>query len=188
MTISAIIINILFIICLTSSVMPRALGLVTDEDKSYQKYLVPLLFGISQGVLAVIGYNLGRLISHLFVYIARYMVFAMMLVIAIKMFLDSMKMLKGKMLFTVNNNKEILLLTVLAAINTLLMSLFGPCFMPFGNWFFVAVLVAGFLWAFFTVRIPFKPEMIKKGSFVAFSASVFMLIIAILYMFTNLIA
>ncbi len=188
MTTVAIILHVLFILCLTSSVVTRSVGLVTADDKPAKRLWVPLMFGVSQGVMAVVGYNIGKLIDHLFTYIAEYMVFAMMLVVAVKLFVDSMRVLKGKMLYTVRTDWDMILLTLLAAFNTLLMSLMGFCFMPFGAWywFVVAVVVAGFLWAWFTVRIDYKPGMVKKLSFVEFSASVFMVILAILYLFTDL--
>ena len=110
----------------------------------------------------------------------------MMLVVAVKLFVDSIRVLKGKMMFTVSKESDIMLLSLIAAFNTFLYSLVSVFFAPFGLWFFVAVVVAGFLWAFFTVRIEFKPGMIKKVSFVEFSASVFMLVIALLYLFTDL--
>ena len=190
MTTVAIILHILFILCLTSSIVTRSVGLVTADDKPSKRLWIPLMFGVSQGVMAVVGYNIGRLIEHLFTYIAEYMVFAMMLVVAVKLFVDSMHVLKGKMLYTVRSAWDMILLTILAAFNTLLMSLMGFCFMPFGAWywFVLAVFVAGFLWAWFTVRIDFKPSMAKKMSFVEFSASVFMVIIAILYLFTDLMS
>ena len=187
MTTTAIIISILFIVSLTSSVATRSVGLITADDKPSQKFVIPLIFGVSQGLAAVIGYNLGRLISYLYTYIADYMVFAMMLVVAVKMFVDSMKVLKGKMLYTVSTEWDFVLLSILAAMNILIMMLVGPYFLPFGWWFFVAVAVAGFFWAFFTVRIDFNPGVIKKVSFIEFSASVFMVVIAILYLFTDLI-
>ena len=187
MTTTAIIISILFILCLTSPVVTRSVGLLKEDDKPAQKFLIPLVFGITQGVAAVLGYNLGQLMAHLFAYVAEYMVFVMMLVVAVKMFVDSMRVLKGKMLYTVRSDWDILGLSVLAAMNTLLMSLMGFCFMPFGLWFMLAVVVAGFLWAFFTVRIEFNPGVLKKASFIEFSAAVFMAVIAILYMFTDLI-
>ena len=187
MTTTAIIISIIFILCLTSPVATRSIGLITSDDKPSQKFVVPLIFGISQGVAAVIGYNLGRLISHLYTYIAEYMVFAMMLIIALKLFVDSMKILKGKLLYTVSTEWDFILLSILAAMNTLIMMLVGPYFLPFGWWFMVAVVVTGFLWSFFAVRIDFAPGILKKVSFIEFSASVFMVIIAILYMFTDLI-
>ena len=111
----------------------------------------------------------------------------MMLVVAVKLFVDSIRALKGKMLYTVSKESDIILLTILAAFNTFLYSIVSVFFVPFGIWFFVAVTLAGFLWAFFTVRVDFTPGIIKKVSFVEFSASVFMLIIAILYLFTDLI-
>ncbi len=187
MTTTAIIISILFVLCLASPTATRSVGLHRADDKPAQKFLIPLTFGITQGVAVIIGYNLGRLMAHLFSYIAEYLVFAMMLVVAVKMFVDSMRMLKGKMLYTVSSDWDILGLSVLAAMNTLLMSLTGFCFMPFGLWFVLAVVVAGFLWSFFIVRTDFTPEIIKKLSFIEFSAAVFMAVIAILYMFTDLV-
>ena len=187
MTTTSVIISIIFILCLTSPVVTRSVGLITADDKPIQKFWIPLMFGITQGVAATIGYNVGRLISHFFTYIAEYMVFAMMLVVAVKLFVDSMKVLKGKMLYTVGNDWDILGLSVLAAMNTLLMSLMGCYFMPFGLWFLLAVVVVGFLWSFFIVRIEFNPGVIKKMSFIEFSAAVFMVVIAILYLFTDLI-
>ena len=187
MTTSAIVINILFILCLTSSVVSRSMGLVKADDKPSQKLWIPIVFGLSQGVMAVIGYNLGRLIAHLYTYIAEYMVFAMMLVVAIKLFVDAMRVLKGKMLYTLNSERDIILISILAAFNTFLMSLMGYYFLPFDWGFFIAVVVAGFLWAFLIERFDFTPEMIKKVSFIEFSASVFMVVIAVLYLFTDLI-
>ena len=187
MTVSAIILFILFILCLTSTIVTRSVGLVKTDDKLSQKLWIPAVFGLSQGILAVLGYNVGRLMAHLYSYIAEYMVFAMMLVVAVKLFVDSMRILKGKMLYAVTTEWDFILLSILAAMNTLIMTLVGPYFMPFGWWFIAAVVVAGFLWSFFAVRIEFKPGILKKMSFVEFSAAVFMVIIACLYLFTDLL-
>ena len=186
MTTSSIILGILFILCLTSSVVPRSVGLIKSDDKPAQKIWIPAMFGLSQGIMALLGNGLGRLMSHLFTYIAEYMVFAMMLVVAVKLFVDSMRSLRGKMLYTVTKEVDILLLSILAAINTFIYAIVSVFYMPFGIWFFVAVTVAGFLWSFFTVRTEFTPGIIKKVSFIEFAASVFMLVIAILYLFTDL--
>ena len=188
MSTSAIIISILFILCLTAPVVTRAVGLVNADDKPVKRFWIPLIFGLSQGLMAVAGYYLGKLLSHLFVdEFAPYLVFVMMLVVAVKMFVDSMRMLKGKMLYTVSSDWDILGLSVLAAMNTLLMSLMGWHFMPFGYWFILVVAAAGYLWSFLIVRTEFNPGMIKKLSFIEFAAAVFMAVIAILYLFTDLI-
>lgn len=185
MTTTAIILSVLFVLCLTSSVVPRSLGLVKADDKPVQKIWIPAVFGLSQGVMALWGLAISYLMSHLFTNIAEYMVFAMMLVVAVKLFVDSMRALRGKILYTVNSNRDLCLLGLLAAFNTFLYALVGVFFAPFGIWFFGAVTVAGFLWSFFTVRFDFTPGMIKKVSFVEFSAAVLMVVIAILYLFTN---
>ena len=186
MTTVAIILHVLFILCLTSSVVSRAVGLVKADDRPSQKIWIPVMFGLSQGVMALLGHSLSRLMSHLFTYIAEYMVFAMMLVVAVKLFVDSIRALKGKMLYTLTSDKDVLLLTIIAAMNTFLYALVSMFFVPFGIWFFPAVVLAGFLWAFFTVRIDFTPGIIKKVSFIEFAAAVFMVVIAILYLFTEL--
>ena len=186
MNTSAIILGILFILCLTSSVVPRTVGLIKADDKPMQRVWIPFMFGLSQVVMALLGHSLGRLMAHLFTYIAQYMVFLMMLVVAVKLYVDSMRVLRGKILYTLNSEKDIFLLTLIAAVNTFLYALVSVFFVPFGIWFFVAIAVAGFLWAFFTVRVDFTPSVLKKVSFVEFSASVFMVIIAFLYLFTDL--
>lgn len=191
MTTPAIIIEIIFVLCLTAPVVTRAVGLLNADDKPGKKFLIPLVFGLSQGVMAVVGFYLGKLMCHLFIdEFAPYLVFAMMVVVAVKMFIDSMRVLKGKMLYTVRNDWDFILLSVLAAFDVLLMSLTGPFFiteLPLDYWFFPAVAVAGFLWAFITVRITYNPGVMKKMSFIEFSASVFLVVIAILYLFTDLI-
>ena len=186
MTTASIIINILFVLCLTSPIVTRAVGLVNADDKPVKKYWIPLIFGLSQGVMAVAGFYLGKLLCHLFIpEMAPYLVFAMMLVVAIKMMIDAIRVLKGKMLYTVRNEWDFILLSVLAGFNALLMSLTGPFFvtvMPLDFWFFPAVAVAGFLWAFLTARITYNPGVMRKMSFIEFSASVFMAVIAVLYL------
>ena len=187
MTATAIILNILFILCLAVPAGTHSVGLLKADDKPSQKWFIPLFFGVYQGLSAIIGNALGKLFAHLLTYIAEYMVFAMMLVVAVKMFVESMRILKGKMLYTVSNNTELTLLALMSAINTLLISLMGPYFMPFGKgWFMLSIIVVGFLWSFIAIRVPFDPKMIKKVSFIEFSAAVFMVIIAVLYLFTDL--
>lgn len=191
MTTIAIIISVVFILCLTAPVVTRAVGLVNTDDKPVKKLSISLIFGLSQGVMAVAGYYLGKLICHLFVdEFAPYLVFVMMLVVAVKMFVDAIRVLKGKMLYTVRGDWDFLLLSIMAAFNAFLISLMGPFVipvLPLGYWLFPAVVVAGFLWAFITVRIPFSPGVLKKMSFIEFSAAVFMVVVAVLYLFTDLI-
>lgn len=188
MTTASIIISILYIVCLTAPVATRSVGLVRGGDKPSLKFLIPLVFGISQGLMALLGYYLGKLLSHLFVdEFAPYMVFIMMLVVTVKLFVDSMRILRGKMLYTVSKEWDFIMLSITAAFNTLLMSLMCFCFMPFDRWFFLVVAAAGFLWSFVMTRTDFTPGIIKKLSFIEFSAAVFMAVIAMLYMFTEVI-
>lgn len=183
----AIIFSVIYIVALTESVVPRSTSLEPKTEYRFgHRLLVALVFGLTQGLMAVSGSLLGGLFDHMFLYIAPYMVFAMMLVVAVRMFLESLRIVKGKMLFAFSSNWGFLFLAVISAMNTFLMSLFAGTFLPFGKWYHVFVSVAGFLWAIATVGISYSPQVMKKVAFVTFSASVFILVVAIVYLFGDL--
>lgn len=188
MSTTAIILSGLYVLCLTGSVAPRSLGLVNEDDKASRRFQVPLVFGATQGLMALLGMALGNAIDYLFEAIGIYMTFAMMLVVTVKLFLDAMQILKGKALYTFSSEWGFLLLSILASTNTFLMSLMSSFFLPFGKAFPMAVAAAGLLWAYFTVKVRFSPKVMKTMSFLEFSESVFLLVIAVLFMFTNLLA
>lgn len=188
MTTPAIIIGIVYVLALTSSVVPLAVGLEPKGENSFgRRLLVALVFAASQSLMAFVGYLIGSLIDYMFGDLLPYLVFAMMLVVAVKMIVDSMKVLKAKRLYSFTSNWGFLLLGILAGMNTLLMGICSEGFMPFGPWFFLVVAVAAFLWAMVAIRVPYTPEVLRGTSFVEFSGAVFILIIAILFLFTDLI-
>lgn len=187
MTSSAIVIGIIYVLALTTPVVPLAVGLEPKgESRLSRQVLVSLVFAATQALMAFGGYLIGKMIDYLFGDLLRYLVFAMMLVVAAKMFVDSMKVLKAKRLYSFTSNWGYLLLGIVSAMNTLLMGICDSGYMPFGNWFFLVVAAAGFLWSSVSVRIPYTPEVLKKTSFIEFSGAVFMLIVALLFLFTDL--
>ncbi len=180
----AIILSVVYIVALTESVVPRSTSLEPRTEHAFgHRFLVSLVFGLTQGLLALMGTLLGGLFDHLFLYIARYMVFAMMIIIAVRMFLESLHIVKGKMLFAFSSSWGFLFLAVASAMNAFLMSLFASTFLPFGKWHYVFVSLAGFLWAIASVGVCYSPKVMKRVAFVTFSASVFMLVIAMVYLF-----
>ncbi len=180
----AIIISIIYIIALTASVVPRSTSLEPKTEHALgRRFLVSLVFGLTQGLMAVLGALLGGLFDHLFFYIATYMVFAMMVIVAVRMLLESLRIVKGKMLFAFSSSWGFLLLAVISAMNTFLMALFAGTFLPFGRWFNVFVAMAGFLWAMATVGVDYSPKVMRRVAFITFSASVFMLVIAMIVLF-----
>lgn len=188
MTPSAIVIGIIYALALTTTVVPLSVGLEPKgESTTGRRLLVSLVFGATQALMALLGYLIGTLVDYLFGDLIPYLVFAMMLVVAAKMFVDSMKVLKAKRMYAFNSNWGFLLLGVLAGMNTLLMGICGEGFMPFGNGWFLVVGLAGLLWAWFYTNIPYTPKMLRTTSFIEFSGAVFLVIIAILFLFTDLI-
>ena len=188
MTTPAIIIGIIYVLALTTSIVPWAVGLEPKgESTSSRRMLVALVFAATQALMAFIGYLLGKMIGYLFGDLLRYVTFVMMLIVAVKMFIDSMKVLKGKRLYSFTSNWGFLLLGILSGMNTLLVSICCQGFMPFGNWYFLALAVAGFLWAWLSVRTLYTPKMLRTMSFTEFSGAVFLMLVAVLYMFTDLV-
>lgn len=188
MSITAIIISIVYLLCLTGCSASCSVGLIRPDDKPSQRYLVPLIFAATQGIMALLGMLVGKAITYLFDAVGHYLVFVMMLVVAVKLMVDAIQILKGKRLYTFTSDWGFLLLSIVASINTFLMALMSDFFLPFGNWFFLFVAVAGFLWSYFTVKIQYSPKVMRIMSFFEFSESVFMAVIAVLFMFTNLLA
>ena len=188
MTPSAIVIGIIYVLALTTSIVPWAVGLEPKgESTASRQVLVALVFAATQALMAFIGYLLGKMVGYLFGDLLRYLTFGMMLMVAVKMIIDSMKVLKGKRLYSFTSNWGFLLLGIIASMNTLLMSICCQGYMPFGNWYFLAVALAGLVWAWPSVRTLYTPKMLRTTSFTEFSGAVFLIVIAILYLFTDLI-
>ena len=188
MTTSAIIIGIIYVLSLTTPVVTVALGLEPKSQSTFPRQLLAaLVFGATEALMAFLGYLCGRWIAPMYGDILPYFVFAVMLIVAVKMIVHSMKVLKAKYLFSFISNWGFLLLGIFAAVNTFMMGVCGDGFLPFGHWYFLAVGIAGFLWAFNAVRKEYSPELMRASSFIEFSGAVFLVIIAILYLFTDLI-
>lgn len=187
MTTPAIIIGVIYMLALTTSIVPWAVGLEPKgESTASRQVLVALVFAATQAMMAFIGYLLGKMVGYLFGDLLRYLTFGMMLIVAVKMIIDSMKVLKGKRLYSFTSNWGFLLLGILGAMNTLLMSICCQSYMPFGNWYFLAVAAAGFVWAWLSVRKLYTPKMLRATSFAEFSGAVFLAVVAVLYLFTEL--
>ena len=188
MTTPAIIIGIVYVLALTTSIVPWAVGLEPKgESTDSRQVLVALVFAATQALMAFVGYLLGKMVGYLFGDLLKFVTFGMMIIVATKMVIDSMKVLKGKRLYSFTSNWGYLLLGILAGMNTLLMSICTQGYMPFGKGYFIAIAGAAWLWAWFSVRTLYTPKMPRVTSFVEFSGGVFMAVIAILYLFTDLI-
>ena len=185
---SSIVIGIIYVLALTTPVVPLAVGLEPKgESTRSRQLLVALVFAATQALMAFLGYLLGMMVGYLFGDLLRYVTFGMMVIVAVKMIIDSMKVLKGKRLYSFTSNWGFLILGILAAMNTLLMSICCQGYMPFGKWYFLVLVMASFLWAWPSVRTLYSPKMLKSTSFIEFSGAVFMFVVAILYLLTDLI-
>ena len=188
MTTPAIIIGIIYVLAQTTSIVPWAVGLEPKgESTALRQVLVALVFAATQALMAFVGYLLGKMVGYLFGDLLPFVTFGMMMIVAVKMIVDSMKVLKGKHMYAFTSNWGFLLLGVLSGMNTLLMGVCSQGYMPFGNWIFLAVASAGFLWAWCSVRTLYSPKMLKTTSFIEFSGAVFLVVVAILYLFTDII-
>ena len=136
--------------------------------------------------MAFLGYLFGTWIAPMYGDLMPYFVFAVLLIVGVKMIVHAMKVLKAKYLFSFTSDWGFLLLGIFAAINTFMVGVCGDGFLPFGHWYFLAVGVSGFLWASTAVKKEYSPELMRASSFIEFSGAVFVLIIAVLFLFTDL--
>lgn len=187
MTPSAIVIGIIFVMALTTPVVPVSLGLEPQsKSKATRQLLVALAFGMMESMMAFLGYLFGTWIAPMYGDLMPYFVFAVLLIVGVKMIVHAMKVLKAKYLFSFTSDWGFLLLGIFAAINTFMVGVCGDGFLPFGHWYFLAVGVSGFLWASTAVKKEYSPELMRASSFIEFSGAVFVLIIAVLFLFTDL--
>ena len=188
MTPAAIIIGIVFILAQTTPVVTVALGLEPKGKSVFSRqFMAALVFGAAEALMAFLGYLFGRWIAPMYGDHLPYFVFAIMLIVAVKMIVHAMKVLKAKYLFSFTSFWGFLLLGVFAAVNTFMMGICGDGYLPFGYWYFLAVAVAGFLWAIKAVQKEYSPILMRASSFIEFSGAVFLIVIAILYLFTDLV-
>lgn len=188
MTPAAIIIGIVFVLSLTTPVVTVALGLEPkSQSKPSRQLLAALVFGTAEAFMAFLGYLFGRWIAPMYGDYLPYFVFAIMLIVAFKMIVHAMKVLKAKYLFSFTSIWGFLLLGIFASVDTFMMGVCGDGFLPFGYWYFLAVALSGFLWALNAVKKEYSPELMRASSFIEFSGAVFVIVIAILYLFTDLI-
>lgn len=183
---AGLIIGILYIVSLTAAVPSRVAGLKTGKQRA--DILTAIIFGLAQALVAGLGYVFGRLFTYLFDSVGRYAAGGMMVLVAVKMTADSVKVARGKLMYSFTAYWGVVVLAVSAALNMFLMSLVGDFYLPFGNWFFAFAALAGFGWAFLTLQVKMSVQTLKLGGFVEFSGGVFLIVISVLYMFTNLIS
>ena len=188
MTPASIIIGIIFVLALTTPVVTVSIGLEPNSQSKFPRQLLAAFaFGAMEALMAFLGYLFGRWIAPMYGDFLPYFVFTIMLIVAVEMIVHSMKVLKAKYLFSFTSFGGLLLLGIFAAVNTFMMGLCGDGFLPFGHWYFLAVCIAGFLWALNAVRKDFSPELMRASSFIEFSGAVFLIVIAVLYLFTDLV-
>lgn len=183
----AVIIFVVFVVAVTTSLVPAVAGLSLDDDTKQKKALLSLVFAVIQALMAAFGFVVGRLFMHLVGSIANYVVGGLFLFVAAKMIYDSMQVLKAKRLYTAMDFKDVALIAVMSSLNTFMASLATPIINPTGKWMLLVFLLAAFAWAFAFVNIKYTPKMLKTTAFVQFSGGVFMAVVAFLYMFGNLI-
>lgn len=186
--IATIIINLIFCLALTSTVAVNALGLYSKErDGMTRRLLYALVFALMQGALAFVGSLLGNLVMYMLDGVGTYVVFVMMLIVSGRMILDSIKIVRGKKLFAYSAGWGVLLVALLSSFNTFLMSLTTSFYQPFGDIFYLVIFALSFGWAMATMHVAYSKETFKWTSFLEFSAAVFILVISVLYLFTDLV-
>jgi len=184
----AIIIFLVYVASVTTSLVPAVAGLSLNDDTMAKKLLMSFCFAAVQAIIAVLGYGIGELFIYMVNPFANYVVGVLLLFVAAKMVYDSIQVLKGKRLYTAMSNIDVLLIAVMASLNTFMASLVTPIINPMGKRMLLAFLVAAFGWAFVFVNIKYTPKMLKTTAFFQFSGGVFMVVVAFMYMFGNLIA
>ena len=179
-----ILIPIFLVLTLTSSTWPLALGLQSQEQKSWpQRLLIALIFGFVQAVMVYLGEMLGQRFMHLMAGHNHIVVFAIFGLIAFRMIMEALKIRKENRLFVFESFSKLFIVAIAASINTLIA---GMAFsglqlditaMPF------AFLLAGFVWAIIGLSMPINRVNILMTSVSQLISAFIIFVISFFYLF-----
>ncbi|MCE1201765.1 MAG: manganese efflux pump MntP family protein [Bacteroidia bacterium] len=179
--------NILFVIALAYNTFPLALGQNRDHRNSHVKNVVmATIFGLIQGIMYHLGDLLGNTFMHLFIKRYKWVVFGILVAVAIRMAMEAFNIRKGSRLFSFDNYSKFIIMAVSAGINTFIIGMAGFHFMPYGSLLPMLLVGAGFAWSIAGISMNISRVNILLSSVLQFFASGALLIVAVLYLLTNL--
>lgn len=177
---------ILFIIAVAYNTFPLALGLNRDHrNPHWMNIILASAFGLAQGLMYQLGILLGDTFMHLFVIRFKWVVFGILLAVSGRMLMEAIKIRKGARLFSFDNYIKFFMMTVAAGINTLIIGMTAMYFQPFGELLSLLLIIAGFLWSIAGISMNLSRTNILLSSAMHSVASAIILIISLVYLFTN---
>ncbi|MBK9292105.1 MAG: manganese efflux pump [Bacteroidetes bacterium] len=179
--------NILFVIALAYNTFPLALGQNRDHRNSHLKNLIMAgIFGLIQGVMYHLGDVLGHTFMHLFVKRYKWVVFGVLVAVAVRMAMEAFNIRRGAKLFSFDNYSKFVIMAVSAGINTFIVGMTGYHFMPYGALLPALLVAAGFAWSIAGISMNISRTNILLSSLLQFFSAGVLFIIAFLYLLTNL--
>jgi putative Mn2+ efflux pump MntP len=181
------VLNILFIIALAYNTFPLALGQNRDHRNSHLKNVImATIFGLIQGVMYHLGNILGNTYMHLFVKRYKWVVFGILVAVAIRMAMEAFNIRRGSKLFSFDNYSKFVIMAVSAGINTFIIGMAGYHFMPYGSLLPLLLVGAGFAWSVAGISMNISRTNILLSSVFQFFAAGILLVVAFMFLFTKL--
>jgi len=113
---------IVLVILLSFQVFPVALG-ISGKENLRNTILPVVILALSQIVLFLAGYYLGKKFMYLLRDYKSTVLFAGFFIIGIRMFIDAFKIRKGERIYKLNDQRQIILAAIAQSVNTFLAGL-----------------------------------------------------------------
>lgn len=179
--------NILFILALTCNVFPFALGLNKDNQTSTKVNLFySLCLGLLFGILFWTGSLLGSTFMHVlnkYVYI---FVFAIFLMISIRMIVNAYKVRKGTTIFYIENFKTLFIISIVSGMNAFMIALGADYFSNWGFYLPVGIVLGAFVWSIIGALLPVTKINVLITSFALSISSVIIFVLGIVYLVSSI--
>lgn len=175
---------ILFTLAVTFPVMVSSNSLsLNSQQKSGKKLMFLLMMAVIQAVMWILGKLLGSTFMHLISDYARYVPFVLCLLIAFRMFMDTIKIKKGGNVFVIDNVKELTFLSIASGINVFFVGLVYEYLTLFGGVTPLVIALMSFIWGIVGAFIPFSNIKLLTNSLLNLVFSILICVIGIVALF-----
>lgn len=179
--------NILFVATLSCNIFPLTLGANSNnENTAFRSLMYAIGFGAMMGLFYYLGSLLGNQVMYLMERHIIFIVFALFLMVGVRMIIEALKVRKGTRAFALSGNASFFMISFAASINAFFIGLAAPYFENLGFKMPLWIALAAFVWAFTAMRLSFSRINIIFASFLQFIAAIIFSVLGFMYLISHI--
>jgi putative Mn2+ efflux pump MntP len=179
--------NILFVAALSCNIFPLTIGLKANNENTVSRLLVYAFgFGLVMGLFYFLGSLLGSKVMYLIARYVIFVVFALFLMIGVRMLIEALKVRKGIRSFDLFGAASFFMIAFVASINAFFIGLGAPYFENLGFKMPLWIALATSGWAFASMQLSFSRINIVLASFLQFISALIFIVLGFIYLILHI--